>query len=145
MVLQILDLQLMDLVSNGSTNAGWPRKKENGGGQISYNPATLTLSPSIPTILEDAFYTIILNIGSRIIKASQLGPFKINVSKQSWRQDASSDMAYAIIITKVLQSVEEEDELVKDEDATEHEIVQDNKKKVQTNDSGWASQGFSST
>ena len=37
-------------------------------------------------------------------------------------------MLYAIIIAKVLQSVEEEDELVKDEDATEHEIVQDNKK-----------------
>jgi hypothetical protein len=53
-------------------------------------------------------------------------------------------MQYAIIFAKVLQSVEEEDELVKDEDATEHEIVQD-KKKVQTNGSGWASQVFSST
>jgi hypothetical protein len=34
-----------------------------------------------------------------------------------------------IIFAKVLQSVEEEDELVKDENATEHEIVQDNNKK----------------
>ena len=105
LVLQILDLQLTDLVSNGSTNAGWPSKRENGEGQISYNPVTIILSR---------------------------------------RQDASSDMPYAIIIAKVLQSVEEEDELVKDEDATEHEIVQD-KKKVQTNGSGWASQVFSST
>ena len=37
-------------------------------------------------------------------------------------------MQYAIIIAKVLQSVEEEDELVRDEDATEHEIVRDKKK-----------------
>ena len=40
-------------------------------------------------------------------------------------------MPYAIIIGNVLQSEEEEDELVKDEDATKHEIVQDNiKEKV---------------
>ena len=59
---------------------------------------------------------------------SQLGPFMIIVVKKSWRQDASSDIPYVIIFAKVLQSVEEEDELVKDEDATEHEIVQDKKK-----------------
>ena len=40
-------------------------------------------------------------------------------------------MQYAIIFAKVLQSVEEEDELVKDEDATEHEIVQDKKRSRQ--------------
>ena len=40
-------------------------------------------------------------------------------------------MPYVSIIANVLQSDEEEDELVKDEDATKHEIVQDNiKKKV---------------
>ena len=70
-----------------------------------------------------SFYTIMLNIGAIIIKASQLGPFTIIV--------ASTDMQYAIIIAKVLQSVEEEDELVKDEDATEHEIVQDKKRSRQ--------------
>ena len=37
-------------------------------------------------------------------------------------------MPYAIIIAKVVKAVKEEDELGKDEDATKHEIVQDNKK-----------------
>ena len=40
-------------------------------------------------------------------------------------------MQYAIIFAKVLQSVEKEEELVKDEDATEHEIVQDKKRSRQ--------------
>ena len=35
-------------------------------------------------------------------------------------------MPYASIIANVLQSEEEEDELVKDGEATKHEIVQDN-------------------
>ena len=75
----------------------------------------------------------------------------IIVAKQSWRQDAvyaflQSDMPYASIIANVLQSEEEEDELVKDEEATKHEIVQDNiKRKFQMNGSGWASQVFFST
>ena len=56
-------------------------------------------------------------------------------AKQSWRQDAVyafllADMPYASINANVLQSEEEEDELVKDElvkdeEATKHEIVQD--------------------
>ena len=46
-------------------------------------------------------------------------------------------MLYASIIANVLQSEEEEDELVKDEEATKHEIVQDNiKRKFQMNGSG---------
>ena len=45
-----------------------------------------------------------------------------------------------------LQSEEEDNELVKDEGATKHEIVQDNiKRKFQMNGSGWASQVFFST
>ena len=45
-------------------------------------------------------------------------------------------MPYASIIANVIQSEEEEDELVKDEDATKHEIVQDNiKRKFQMNGS----------
>ena len=40
------------------------------------------------------------------------------------------DTPYASIIVHVLQSEEEEDELVKDEDATKYEIVQDNIKKA---------------
>jgi hypothetical protein len=51
-------------------------------------------------------------------------------------------MPYAIIIAKVVKAVKEEDELGKDEDATKHEIVQDNNKKVQINGSGWESQVF---
>ena len=55
-------------------------------------------------------------------------------------------MPSASIIANVLQSEEEEDELVKDEEATKHEIVQDNiKRKFQMNGSGWASQVFCST
>ena len=55
-------------------------------------------------------------------------------------------MPYASIIANVLQSEEEEDELVKGEEATKHEIVQDNiKRKFQMNGSGWASQVFFST
>ena len=63
----------------------------------------------------------------------------IIAAKQSRRQDAVYafllvDMPYASINANVLQSEEEEDELVKDElvkdeEATKHEIVQDTVKK----------------
>ena len=80
-----------------------------------------------------------------------LDPFTIIVAKQSWRQDAvyaflPLDMPYASIIANFLQSEEEEDELVRDEEATKHEIVQDKiKKKFQMNGSGWASHVFFNT
>ena len=55
-------------------------------------------------------------------------------------------MPYANQIANVLQSEKEEDELVKDEEDTKHEIVQDNiKRKFQMNISGWSSQVFFST
>ena len=55
-------------------------------------------------------------------------------------------MPYAIIIKNVLQSEEEEVQLVKNEEATKHEIVQDNiKRKFQMNGSGWVSQVFFGT
>ena len=52
----------------------------------------------------------------------------IIAAKQSWRQDPvyaffPSDMQYTSIFANVLQSEEEEDELVMDEEATTHEIV----------------------
>ena len=57
-----------------------------------------------------------------------------------------SDMPYASIFTNVLQSKEEDNELVRDEEATKHEIVQDTIKiKFQMYGSGWASQVFFST
>ena len=55
-------------------------------------------------------------------------------------------MPYARIFANVLQSEEEEDDLVRDEEATKHEIVQDNiKRKFQVNGSGWASKVVFST
>ena len=62
---------------------------------------------------------------------SNLGPFTIIVAKQSLRQDnifafLPLVMPYASISVNVLQSEqEEEDALVKNEDANKHEIVQE--------------------
>ena len=46
-------------------------------------------------------------------------------------------MPYTSIIANVLQSEEEQDELLKDEDATKYEIVQDNIKKKAPDEWFW--------